>query len=255
MAPNSPPAEAEAALLGGRLALRQPRSGHRAGTDAVLLGACIGPAARGRAVDVGAGVGAAGLVALTRAQALHMTFAEIDPALAALATENIAANGFAERARAVEADILAPKSRRAAGLADGGFDIVLTNPPFHDKGAVRVSPDAGRARAHVAEGGLGPWMRAALALLAPGGLFLMIHRADALADILEAAKGRIGGLRLLPVAPKAGAPAIRLLVAGRKGSRAPLALLPALVLHEADGRFTPLAEAIHRGEAGVDLCD
>ena len=239
------------AFLGGRLTLRQLPSGHRAGTDAVLLAACVPPNAKGLGVDVGAGVGAAGLSALARAEGLDMTFAEIDPALTALCAENIAANGFAARARAIEADVLRASSRRAAGLADGAFDLVLTNPPFLDPRAARVSPDAARARAHVAPGGPDAWMKAALALLKPGGSFLMIHRADALADILASAKGRIGGLRLLPVHAKAGEPAVRLLVSGKKGSRAPLALLPPLVLHGPGGGFSPEAEAIHRGEAGI----
>ncbi|MFV0280900.1 MAG: tRNA1(Val) (adenine(37)-N6)-methyltransferase [Rhodoblastus sp.] len=251
MVANSPQSDA---FLGGRLRLRQQAAGHRAGTDAVLLGACAPANSRGRAVDVGSGVGAAGLCALARAPGLDMACAEIDPALAALCAENIDENGFSARARALVADILKPASRRAAGLDDGGFDLVLTNPPFLNPAAARKSSDAVRARAHVAgEGGLEGWMKAALALLRPGGLFLMIHRADALADILDGAQGRIGGLRLLPVHADARKPAIRLLVAGRKGSRAPLALLPPLVLHAADGAFSPQADAIHRGAAGMDL--
>ena len=250
MAQTSPRPDA---FLGGRLTLRQPSAGHRAGTDAVLLAACVPAGAAGRAVDVGSGVGAAGLSALARAAGLDMACVEIDPALVSLCAGNIAENGFAGRARAIEADILKAASRRAAGLADGSFDLVITNPPFLDRKTARVSPDAARARAHVAEGGLEAWMKAALALLRPGGLFLMIHRADALADILAGAKGRIGELRLLPVHAKAGEPAVRLLVSGRKGSRAPLALLPPLTLHTPDGRFTPEAEAIHRGEAGIGL--
>lgn len=250
MAANSPRPDA---FLGGRLSLRQPGSGHRAGTDAVLLAACLPADARGRAVDVGAGVGAAGLSALTRACDLDMTCVEIDPALTALCAQNIAGNGLAGRARAVAADVLKPASRRAAGLADSGFDWALTNPPFLDPAASRASPDAAKARAHVAGGGLEAWMKASLALLAPGGSFLMIHRADALADILSSAKGRIGGLRLMAVHAKAGEPAVRLLVSGRKGSRGPLAILPPLVLHEPGGRFTRESEAIHRGEAGIAL--
>lgn len=251
MAPISRPSDG---FLGGRLTLRQPAKGHRAGTDALLLAACVPADAEGRAVDVGAGAGAAGLAALARANRLDMTFAEIDGPLVALCGENIAGNGFQDRARAVEADILKAARRRAAGLADGGFDIVLTNPPFLDPARARVSPDASKALAHAAApGGLDAWMKAALALLKPGGAFLMIHRADALADILASAKGRIGGLRLLPVHAKAEEPAVRLLVAGQKGSRAPLSLAPPLVLHGADGRFTPRAEAIHRGEAAIAL--
>ena len=182
-----------------------------------------------------------------------MTLVEIDPALSALAARNIVENNVASRARSVEADILSSRGRGAAGLGDSVFDVVLTNPPFHEPGAVRVSPDAQKARAHVGAGGTEGWMKAALALLAPGGLFLMIHRADALPAILAGAEGRLGGLRLLPVLPRADKQAVRLLVGGRKQSRAPLAILPPLVLHEPDGRFTGRAEAIHRGEEGIDL--
>jgi len=250
LAPTSPPPDA---FLGGRISLRQPATGHRAGTDAVLLAACVPQDAQGRAADVGSGAGAAGLSALARVARLDLVCVEIDPALAALCARNISDNRFASRARAVAADMLRPASRRAADLADGGFDLVLTNPPFLDPAAARISPDPAKARAHVAEGGLEAWMKASLALLRPGGIFLMIHRADALAQVLAAAKGRIGALRLLPVHAKAGEPAVRLLVAGKKGSRGPLAILPPLALHQQDGRFTPEAEAIHRGEAGIVL--
>lgn len=251
MAPNS---QSPDAFLGGRIALRQPAKGHRAGTDAVLLAACV-PDRAARAVDVGAGVGAAGLCAIARVPGLDMTFAEIDPGLVELCRGNILDSDFGGRARAVQADVLAASGRRAAGLQEGGFDLVLTNPPFLDPKSSRASPDPARALAHVAAGGLEAWMKAALALLRPGGHFLMIHRADALADALGAARWRIGGLRLMPVHAKAGEPAVRLLVSGKKGSRAPLAILPPLVLHQADGAFTPQAEAIHRGEAGIALVE
>lgn len=217
----------------------------------MLLAACVPSDAKGRAADVGAGVGAAGLSVLARADGLDMTFVEIDPGLTALCADNIATNALVARARAVQADVLVAARRRAAGLADGSFDLVITNPPFLDPAAARVSPDAAKARAHVAQGGLGAWMKAALALLRPGGTFSMIHRADALADILTSAQGRIGGLRLIPIHAKTGEPAVRLLVSGKKGSRAPLAILPPLVLHGPSGGFTPEAEAIHRGEAGI----
>lgn len=217
----------------------------------MLLQACVRADASGAAVDAGAGVGAAGLSALARAPGLSMTLAEIDAATVARAQANIAANGFAGRARAVEVDLLRAPARRAAGLADGAAALVLTNPPFYSPGAARASPDADRARAHMGE--IGPWMKAALALLAPGGRFLMIHRPEALREILDVAEGRLGALRLKPVLARASAPAIRLLVAGVKASRAPLAILPQLVLHEDNGAFTAEAEAIHKGEAEIDM--
>ena len=246
------------ALLGGRLQLRQFRKGHRAGTDAILLAAAA-PQTAGLILDAGAGTGAAGLTLLMRCPDARLDLVEIDPELANLAAENLVLNGFADRGRAVSADLLQARSRRAAGLSDGAASVVITNPPYLDPAHARVSPDASRALAHAERlvlpgesGGIDGWMRAVTALLAPGGTLVMIHRADRLADLLQAAEGRIGGVCVRPVQPKAGADAIRLLVTGQKGSRAPLRLRPALVLHEADGAFTPLVAALHQGAPLTD---
>ena len=247
------------ALLGGRLQLRQSASGHRAGTDAVLLAAAGGDPS-GLVMDIGSGSGAAGLALALRAREARLCCVDIDAASVALARENIALNGLASRADAAAADILSARARKAAGLADASAALILTNPPFYEPGRVRVSPHAGRARAHVGaadsfsdEAFLSKWMRACAALLAPGGRLVTIHRADALEGLLAALSGRFGGLRLLPVHPRADEPAIRLLAAAVKGSRAPLVLLPPLILHAADGRFTARAEAVHRGEAEIAL--
>ena len=240
---------ADAFLLGGRLALRQPGRGHRVGTDTMLLAGCladVGPLV----VDAGAGVGAVGLCVAMRAPGARIALVERQPDLADLARENCARNGMADRVTVAACDLLSPASRRAAGLANGSASAVLTNPPYYDAGAVRASPHGGRATAHVlAEGGLGAWMRACLALLAPGGRFAMIHLPSALPQILDACVGRLGAVRATPVHARAGDEAGRLIITGRKGSRAPFSLAPPLVVHGEDGRFTPLAEAIHRGEA------
>ncbi len=239
------------AILGGRLRLRQTRDGHRVGLDAILLAAAAG-AAVARLTDVGAGVGAVGLALLQRWPAATGELVELDAELAALAAENAALNGLAGRARIVVADALDPKSRRAAGLADEAADLVVANPPYLAAAAARASPDPRRARAHVAgeiAAARAEWVVACLALLKPGGRFVMIQRADALPALLPAFAGRLGDLALRPVHPRADAPAIRLLIFGTKGSKAPLRLLPGLTLHEPDGAATPLAAAIQRGEA------
>ena len=149
-----------------------------------------------------------------------------------------------------------PRERREAGLAESA-SCVVTNPPFFDAKTVRASPDEGRARAHVLAGAeanatLADWIQASLAILAPGGRFVMIHRPEALSAILAAIGSRLGALALLPVHPAIGASAHRLLVSGVKGSKAPLRLAPGLVLHGPDGRLTAEADAIHRGERLID---
>jgi tRNA1(Val) A37 N6-methylase TrmN6 len=238
--------------LGGRLTLVQPKRGHRVGTDAALLVAAAGEARQGRIVDVGAGVGAVGLALAQRNPLTSVDLVELDPELARLAESNAGHNSLEVRTRILRFDVLSSRERREAGLAESA-GCVVTNPPFFDAKAVRTSPDKGKARAHVlprAEAGaaLADWIQASLAILAPGGRFVMIHRPDALALILAAIGSRLGALVLLPVHPTTGASAHRLLISGMKGSKAPPRIAPGLILHGPDGRLTAEADAIHRGE-------
>ncbi len=238
--------------LGGRLTLEQPRQGHRIGSDAALLAAAA-DLSEGRLVDVGAGVGAVALGVLVRHALTYADCVEIDPALAGIAAGNALRNGLACRARVIPVDIFDARARSISGLADETADLVVSNPPFFESGTVRASPDPFRARAHVFAGdattpALIGWIRACLALLRPGGRLALIYRPDALQTILTAVENRLGALALTSVYPRVGASARRLIVTGVKGSKAPLRIAPALVLHEADGRLTVESEAIHRGE-------
>ena len=62
--------------LGGRIALVQPRRGHRIGSDAALLAAAAGRP-EGRIADVGAGVGAVGLALVKRSARAFADLIEI----------------------------------------------------------------------------------------------------------------------------------------------------------------------------------
>ena len=246
--------------LGERLSLLQPRHGHRVGADAALLAAAAG-AWGGRIVDAGAGVGAVGLALLAQQVDATASLVEIDADLAALASQNALQNRLVDRCCVVCADLCDAAARRSAGLSDGAADLVATNPPYHDAATVRASPKPSRARAHIvandAKGGDGlvAWIRACLALLAPSGRLVMIHRPAALPTILHAMEQRLGAVALLPVYPRAAIAAHRLLVTGVKGSRAPVRVAPPLVLHEAGGALTPLADAVHRGQALISWGD
>ncbi|UHC14984.1 methyltransferase [Methylobacterium currus] len=244
-----PPAES---WLGGRLSLRQPpRGAHRAGTDAVLLASAAAAQAGDVVCDLGAGTGAVGLAVARAHPEARVMLVERDPEAARLARLNAEENGLAARVRVIEVDVTAPgRERRAAGLLPDSVDLLLTNPPFFEAGRHRASPVAVRAAAHgfPEPGGLEAWLRTCADLLRPGGRLVLIHRADALPACLDALAGRFGALQVTPVQPRTEAPAIRVLVAGVRGSRAPFALAPALVLHGPDGRFTERAEAMHRGE-------
>lgn len=227
-------------------------SGHRVGHDALLL-AAFAPAARHVAVDFGAGVGSAGLAFLARVQEARATLVEIDPALAALAAGNIALNGFDTRAQVVTADVVTLGRPSGPPVPEtGAADLVLANPPFNADTRHRTSPDAARARAHMADADLlAGWVRAADRCLGARGMLCLIHRPEALTDILAALAKGFGAVEILPVHPRPDRPAVRLLVRAVKGRRTPLALLPGLVLAGLDGVPTPHAEAVLRDGAGL----
>jgi tRNA1(Val) A37 N6-methylase TrmN6 len=255
--PPQGPASATSAddFLGGRISILQPRRGHRAGSDAVFLAAAV-PARPGeRVLDAGAGVGVAGLCLLARVARLAVTGVEIDAELCALANRNAERNGFADQFKVISADVTAPaKSLRVAGLARDSYDQVIANPPFHAEGAVRAAPDAARAAAHVmGHGQLAVWIRFLTAMAAPKAQLTLIHRPECLGELLSLLRGRFGDVAVFPLFPKPNEPATRIVVQGRKGSRAGLRLLPGLILHASGGAYTEEAEAVLRGGEPLDL--
>jgi tRNA1(Val) A37 N6-methylase TrmN6 len=241
------------AFLGGRLTLSQPRHGFRAGLDSVLLGAAV-PAGTGRLLDLGAGVGTAGLVALRLGRAERADLLERDAATAALARDNVGGNGLEARTRVIEADLTVADARRAAGWADNGYDAVIANPPFFAAGQGTLAPDLARADArHMKTDALDLWGRCAAASAKAGGTAIFIYPAEGLTALLKALDGRFGGLAVLPLSPRPDAPATRILLRGSKGSRAPLTLLASRALHGPEGNgFVPHFDAIFRGEAALD---
>jgi tRNA1(Val) A37 N6-methylase TrmN6 len=243
----------EDAVLGGRLRLRQPRRGHRVGHDAILLAAATPARAGEHVVDLGAGVGSAGLALAARVPGTTVTLVEIDPGLAALAAENAQRNGLA--ARALTLDVRAPaRAFAAAGLPPEKVARVMMNPQFTDPARHRASPDRQRRVAHAApRDSLPRWVQTAARLLRPRGTLSLIFNADGLADVLRALEGAFGAMVILPVHGKAGEGAIRVLVRATKGSGAPLALLPGLVLNDRAGRPTAEAEAVLRAGAVLPL--
>jgi tRNA1(Val) A37 N6-methylase TrmN6 len=244
----------EDAVLGGRLLLRQPLSGHRVGHDAILLAAATAGRAGEQAVDLGAGVGGAGLALAARVGGLKVTLIEIDAALSRLAAENARLNHMDDRVTALACDVEDVDALAAAGLGPGSAERVLMNPPFHDARRHNVSPDARRRLAHAgAPGLLERWIASAAWLLKPGGVLTLIWRADTLEDVLAALAGAFGGIAVLPVAPREGAAPIRVLVRAVKGGTVAPVHLPALILNDAQDKPTPAAEAVLRGGQALSL--
>lgn len=235
------------AMLGGRIVVRQPAKGYRAGLDAALLAAACDAGVGARVVEPGCGVGAALLAAAARRPDARFVGVERDRAAAALARHNIAGNGLADRVEVLEGDIAA--DGRPAGAR---FDAALCNPPFFDDPNALRAPHPARRGAYIADAGLAAWTGYLLRAVRDGGTVTLIHRADRLADTLALMSSKAGSFQIRPIQPFACEPAGRIIVRAVRSGRAPLRLLPALVLHASGGaRHTDEAEAILRGEAAL----
>jgi tRNA1Val (adenine37-N6)-methyltransferase len=236
----------EDGFLAGRVRVRQFAHGFRAGLDAVMLAAAVPARLGDKVLELGSGAGVASLCLASRVPGCSVLGVEIDHALTSLANDNAAANGLEDRVRFVSGDVVnMPSELRTA------FQHVLCNPPFHDRDS-ETSPDEGRALALKDTGNLSRWIDVGVKRTASNGTFTMIVRADRLHQVL-CVLGELG-VRVFPLWPKANAPAKRVLVQWRHGTRAPFTLLPGLVLHEASGQYTPEADAVLRNGLPLSLC-
>ena len=238
-------------VLDGRVALRQPARGYRAGLDAALLAAACDAGPGQRVIEAGCGAGGALLAAAARWPLARFVGIERDPTALALALANIAANGMGDRVEAIAGDV----ALRFSGLGLPVFDAAMANPPFFDDAGAIRGPAAERRGAWMADDGLEAWVGFLSKAVREGGAITLIHRADRLADILRLLEPKAGSAQVRPILPFADQPAKRVLVRAIKTGKAPMRLLPALVLHdrpnerEGGGKHTAETEAILRGEA------
>lgn len=238
-------------------ALQPSKQGHRSGSDALLIAASLPKDAEGKLADLGAGAGVAGLAAICANPGLRATLVEKNPDMADIANRSLKLSSNMKligRARVLVADVTATgKNRLAAGLENDSFDYAIMNPPYnHD--SMRASPDALRAEAHMMGLlGLDAWMRTAAAILKPGGMLAMIYRTEKLGEVLACCQGRFGELRIVPVHSRSNEAAGRVVFRMKKGSKAPLAIMPGLTMHDDDGKPSPTAAALMNGERRVSF--
>ena len=218
----------EDAFLGGRLSIRQPVDGYRAGADPVFLAAAV-PARPGDSVlELGCGVGTALLCLMERVADLSVVGVERNAQYAELARSNCTSNDHL--AKIVTADI----ADLPAELMQRSFDHVMFNPPFFDRDQGNHSPNAGREAGRGATRETSHWYDAALKRLKPGGVLTVINRMEGLPNTLAAIEDRVGAVCVLPLQPRTSRPAKLFIMKAKKGSKTPFSLLPSLVLHRGE---------------------
>ncbi len=238
------------ALLGGRVRLAQPCQGYRVAVDAVALAAAVAARPGERVLDLGTGVGACALCLAVRVPGVLVTGLELQPALAALAADNVGANDLVGRVNILTGDLRYPPPE----LAPASFDRVMANPPYLRPGSHTPSPDLSRATANSeGEASLSDWIDVAARMLRPRGYITLVHRADRLDEVISLLHKEFGALVLFPLWPRAGVAAKRILFTGRLGAASPSRLAAGLVLHGDGGGFTAGAQAVLRDGGGLEL--
>lgn len=227
----------------GRLIIRQPVDGYRAGSDPLFLAAAVSARAGETVLDLGCGVGTAALSLLARIPDVTATGLDIQEDLVGLANDNALANSMADRFQAISGSLTAPPK----AVPNHHYHHVMTNPPWYEPGTINPPSAVSKAIGHLEEVDLAQWLKLAVRFLRPKGRLYVVHRADRLGGILAGLDPlAVGEIKVFPLWPKAGRAASRVLVTARKDVRTPLEIVPGLVLHDLDGGYTVHADDILR---------
>ncbi len=243
----------ETTLLNKRVQLLQPKAGFHASIDTVFLAAAVPVKPKAHILDVGCGVGSAGLCVLARSQEVRLTGIDIQPELIDLALQNASLNGIEALCRFVAGDI-----RKEKDIVDGAFSVVMMNPPYQEAGTHTPSPTRNKALSHGEDASgatLEDWVQYAHRKLKQGGMLVMIHRADRMSEVVATLERRrwFGSLVVLPLYSRQGDDAKRVIIRARKERYAPMALKAGLVIHEKDGTYTNGAQEILSAARSIEL--
>ncbi len=228
-------------LLNQKVKILQPKTGYRAAIDAVFLAASVQKVKKtDHILDVGAGTGAVSLCLAHHYPQNKITGWEIQPDLLNLAKESALLNGF-QNVSYLEKDI--KTAPRAANKVL--YDHIVTNPPYFENSP--ASPDLCKSTAnHMNHLSLNDWIDICLKNLKQFGWFYIIHRAEALQQILSALQNKTGNIKIRFLYSKKGQNAKRVIISAQKSAKAPLEVLPPFIIHTSSGTYTATAQNILR---------
>jgi tRNA1(Val) A37 N6-methylase TrmN6 len=233
-------------ILNKRLCLHQPEGGFRTSLDSVMLAAAC-PAKAGESIlDLGCGVGGAGLSVLLRVEDAKLTGVDVQESHIALAQGNAALNEMDGRADFVCADI------RDAAL--GAHNHVICNPPYLESGTHISSPNRQKAMAMGHQDDdidIKDWVGCAFDHIKGQGSLTMIHRSGQVDRIIQALGKRFGRTEIIPLWPRENVPAKRVIIRCWKHKKTESVMHPGLTLHQENGEYTPEAQSILRDAQGL----
>ena len=239
-------------FLGGKLLIKQPRNGYRAGVGPVLLAASVNAKPMQSVLELGCGVGVASLCLGRRVPDLQLTGIEIQSDLAQLAQENAAHNQLTMNVVIGDLAVL------PQGLKSSQFDHVIANPPYFDRLKTTPTPDPSRERSMGEQTPLKSWASVAAKRVKPKGYVHFIFRSERLPELLNALPKELGSLRILPFSARVGRASELLILRARKSGRAGFCLEAPIVMHKGtehttDGdSYTDLVSQVLRHGAQIE---
>ena len=208
----------------------------RVTTDSVLLADFAAVRGGEKGADLGCGSGLLMLLLLRRESDLLMAGLEIQPEALRLAEENLRINGLLERAELLCGDLRETVKR----LPNGGFDFVISNPPYFPPESGRMPPDGARETARGETALKLPELCAAASRLCrSGGRIFLCHRPERLVSLLQEMRAHhLEPKRVRFVHHDLHAPASLLLLEGRKDGKPGLSVEAPFLIRGEDGAET-----------------
>ena len=223
-------------FLGGKIRLKQ--GNYRATSDAVLVASAV-PVKDGQTVlDVGCGTGAVALSVKARVPTAQITGIEIQSEMANVACENAHLNDV--EFEVVNANVLNPPK----SWKERQFHHVVTNPPYFSETPQRDNKVT--AIAHAEQVPLSKWLDFCIKKVRAKGTLTIIHRTEAVPEILSILKDRMGKITLIPLWPKKGVQPKRVIIQATMNLKSAFVFHPGFVLHNEDNTRTQQIEEVMR---------
>ncbi len=234
-------------VLNKTLALYQAPDGFRTSMDSVMLGAACPAKAEQSLLDLGCGVGSAGLCALKREKSIHLTGIDIQASHIDTATKNANINNMSDRAEFICSNI------KELNLGNK-FNHVICNPPYMKSGAHISSPSKSKALAmgHIEENiDIKDWIACAHRHIKGQGSLTIIHDAGQIDNIIHALYGKngnkkFGAIEIIPIFPRKNTPAKRIIIRAYKHKKSPATIHQGIIMHKENGDYTNEADNILR---------
>ena len=227
--------------------LYQSKMGYRFSVDSLLLYSFINLKKVNTIADLGAGTGIVGMLLAKKYPEAKVTLFEIQDSLVALAEKNIIQNRMEDRVKVITCDIRTLPSRAPM---HGGFNLVISNPPFRrlKSGRLNVEEEKAIAR-HEIKLLLKELVEAVSCLLRVKGRFCVIYHPSRLSELIETFRAvNLEPKRMRFVHSSVSSEAKMVLMEAVMNGKTGLKVEKPLYLYEENGSYTKELQGIYTGE-------